>query len=67
MNVRTTQKEVIKLSLFIVRKFVLKPVSVWLCFQDNRNRVLGTRALFAGSVSATTRYEGLVPQYGMCL
>ena len=32
LNIKTTQQDVMEFSPFIGRKFVLKPISVWLCF-----------------------------------
>ena len=63
-NTKTMQQEVIEFSPFIGRKFLLKPVSVWLCFPRQRqwssqNEALilraawaqpqGTRASFCGT------------------
>ena len=69
LNAKTTQQEVTESSPFIGRKFIFKPVSVWLCFprqqkqslqneglipQAASSHLLGTRASFHGMECVNT-------------
>ena len=45
LNIKTMQQEVIEFSPFIGRTFILKPVSVWLCFPRQRKQSLQNKGL----------------------
>ena len=69
MNIKTKQQEVIKLSPFIGRMLVLKPVSFGCVFQDNKSRSSGARAYFHGTWKQLKKRGSTVsyiPTYTVC-
>ena len=55
LNVKTTQQEEIEFSPVIGRNFVLKPVSVWLCFPIQRKQSPWNKGLVPQAVWAQTQ------------
>ena len=54
-------------SPFIGKQFILKPVSLWLCFSKTTKVEFVERGpRSAGSVSTAARKEGVVLWNGMC-
>ena len=64
LNVNTTQWEVIDFSPFIRRKFVLKPVSVWLCFSRQQKESTERGASFRGR-REHNRQERRLPRFAV--